>query len=98
MVFCLGFQDNSIEQPVCLVPMLCFYYYSSVVKFEVSDCNNSSISFTIQDCFSYYSWLLGWLVGWLVGWWVGGLVGWWVGWLVGWWVGWLVDWLVCKLT
>ena len=31
----------------------CFQYYSSVVEFEVRDCDAFRNSFIVQDCFSY---------------------------------------------
>jgi hypothetical protein len=30
-----------------------FYYYSSVVQFEIRDCDTSKSSFIVQDCFNF---------------------------------------------
>jgi hypothetical protein len=49
---------NSITLTIISVsvfmPMACsFYYYNSVVQVEFRDGDTSSISFIVQDCFSY---------------------------------------------
>ena len=36
----------------------CFQYCSSVVEFEVRDCDASRSSFIVQDCFGYPAFLL----------------------------------------
>ena len=42
-----------INMPVFMPIPCCFYYYSSVVQLEVRTSKTSSISFIIQNCFSY---------------------------------------------
>ena len=54
----LGLQFHFIDQPVLFLPKPCdFYYYSSVVKFEIRDDDASGCSFIVHDCFSYSGFL-----------------------------------------
>ena len=54
MDLCQNFLIESIDQPVCFIPIPCsFYYYSSIVEFEVRDGATIRSSFIVQDCFSY---------------------------------------------
>ena len=68
-IFCFSVKNQVFEgvwiniQVFDLVPLIhlsvlmpipgCFQYCSSVVEFEVRDCDTSRSSFIVQDCFGY---------------------------------------------